>query len=318
ERRRAGGFVRHCHGDLHLRNICLIDGQPTLFDAIEFNDRIACIDTLYDLAFLLADLEHRDLRALANAALNRYLDTTADCAGLALMPLYLAGRAGIRAQTLAAGAAAQSTAVARDRLVAEARENLALGLRFADPPPPRLIAAGGLSGSGKSTLAYALAPAVGSAPGAVVLRTDVIRKQLAGIAPTGRLPPESYTKEESARVYAALMARATDILASGYAVIADAVFADPAERAAIEACARAAGVGFAGIWLDAPPPVLAARVSTRVKDASDATADVVRMQAALDIGRLDWTKVAASGTPAAVHTAATYALGLAGRRVEAD
>ena len=86
DRRHADGFVRRCHGDLHLRNICLIDGRPTLFDAIEFNDAIACVDILYDLAFLLMDLERRGLRGEANLLLNRWLRDEADLAGLAAAP----------------------------------------------------------------------------------------------------------------------------------------------------------------------------------------------------------------------------------------
>ena len=101
ETRKAAGKVRRCHGDLHLRNICLLDGKPTLFDCLEFSDALASIDILYDLAFLLMDLEHRGLAHLANRVLNRYLDRTEEDDGLEAMPLFLSLRAGIRAHVTA-------------------------------------------------------------------------------------------------------------------------------------------------------------------------------------------------------------------------
>ncbi|MBV9375890.1 MAG: phosphotransferase, partial [Alphaproteobacteria bacterium] len=100
-RRRAAGKVRHCHGDLHLRNICLLDNKPTLFDCLEFDEGLASIDVLYDLAFLLMDLEHRGFGHFANSMLNRYLDRTEEDDGLAAMPLFLSLRAAIRAHVTA-------------------------------------------------------------------------------------------------------------------------------------------------------------------------------------------------------------------------
>ncbi|MBT3534524.1 MAG: phosphotransferase, partial [Rhodospirillaceae bacterium] len=107
EERRVNGFVRHGHGDLHLANIYLDDGKPTLFDAIEFDDRLAQNDVLYDIAFLLMDLWHRDLRGEANRVFNRYLLRTADLDGLGALPLFLSLRAGIRAHVTATMAAGQ-------------------------------------------------------------------------------------------------------------------------------------------------------------------------------------------------------------------
>ena len=129
--RKTAGFVRHGHGDLHLRNIALIDGRPTLFDCIEFSQEIACVDVLYDLAFLLMDLWHRDLRAHANATLNRYLEISNDYDGLAALPLFLASRAAIRAHVTGTMASEAADAVARDGLAAEARAYLDLGRALA-------------------------------------------------------------------------------------------------------------------------------------------------------------------------------------------
>jgi aminoglycoside phosphotransferase family enzyme/predicted kinase len=308
--RKAEGFVRRCHGDLHLRNICLIEGRPVLFDAIEFNDRVACIDTLYDFAFLLMDLERRGLRALANIAFNTYLEQSGDRRGLAALPLFLACRAGVKAQTAAAGARAQIDPAKRAALMAEAEACLALGETFLAPPPARFVAIGGLSGTGKSTVARHVAPLLGAAPGAVVLRSDVLRKQLAGIAATTRLAPEAYTKEAARQVYDALFAAARDVAASGQAVIVDAVFARPDERAAIAAAARDAGVAFTGLWLEAPAEVLERRIADRRGDASDATVAVLRRQLAYDLGPMTWHRVDAAGAPEDVAVRGASAIGL--------
>lgn len=308
EERRRAGFVRRCHGDLHLRNICLVDGRPTLFDAIEFNDLLSCIDTLYDLAFLLVDLERRGLRALANLAFNRYLEATADYGGIAALPLMLACRGGIKAHTRAASAAAQPRAAAREPLIAEARRSLALAIAALPPPPPCLIAVGGLSGTGKSELARRLAPEIGAMPGAIVLRTDVIRKRQAGVGPGIRLGQSRYTAESTEAVYRELVDRARAIIAAGHAAIVDAVFADPRERAAAAAAAGELGVKFTGLWLTAPAAVLEQRIAGRRGDASDATAAVLRRQLGYNTANIAWFPIDASGTPADTLEAARKAL----------
>ena len=211
--RRAGaGAVRRCHGDLHLRNIVLIDGKPVPFDAIEFSERIASIDVLYDLAFTLMDLCERGLRPLANRLLNEWLWRIAELPqapheeALALLPHFLSRRACVRAFVDAAGAALAGTGYEG------ARAYQRMALDFLKPAPPRLLAIGGLSGSGKTTLALKLAPEIGRAPGAVVVRSDVERKRQAGIALEQRMPPGSYSADASARIYAAFMARAERVL----------------------------------------------------------------------------------------------------------
>ena len=183
--------MRRCHGDLHLRNIVLLAGQPVPFDAIEFSDKIANIDVLYDLAFTLMDLARQDLGALANRLLNEWLWRVADVPGashdeaLALLPLFLSRRAAIRAYVDSAITAVSGG----DNAPARAYQQAAL--RFLQPAPPRLLAVGGLSGSGKTTLALRLAPDIGRAPGAVVVRSDVERKRLAGLGLEERMPAGS-------------------------------------------------------------------------------------------------------------------------------
>ena len=156
--------MRSCHGDLHLRNICLINGVPTLFDSVEFNEAISCIDVLYDLAFLLMDLWRRNLRSHANAVFNEYFARTVDLEGLRLLPLFLSCRAAVRAKTSVTAAKVQPDERQRSELQTASRQYLALAQTFLCTPPPYLIAVGGFSGSGKSTLARRLGPGAGAAP----------------------------------------------------------------------------------------------------------------------------------------------------------
>ena len=290
EERRRDGFVRHCHGDLHLRNIVLLDGRPVLFDGIEFDERLAVIDIAYDIAFLLMDLEQRGLRPLGNMFLNRCLDATEDYAALALLPLFLSARAAIRAKIAVTMAALRPDDAAAQRLKQDAAAYLDHALAALEPPPPRLVAIGGLSGSGKTRMARALAPSLGPSPGAVVLRSDALRKRLFGIGEAERLPNHAYTPAVTEQVYAGLLDRARAVLAAGHAVVLDAVHARPAERAAVARVAAEAGVRFDGLWLDAPLDTRIARIAARRGDASDATAEVARLQEGYDLGPLEWLR----------------------------
>jgi uncharacterized protein len=306
ERRRDTGFVRQCHGDLHLRNIVLLDGRPTLFDGVEFDDRISCTDVFYDLAFLLMDLWRRQLPRHANTVLNRYLTETGDFEAVCLLPLFLSCRAAVRAKTSATAAASlQSDEPRGDELAATAREYLAMAARLLHPPRPCLVAVGGLSGSGKSTLAYGVAPSIGAVPGAVVLRSDETRKQLAGVPVLERLGADAYSPRMSERVYGAVAERAAVLLHGGHSVVVDAVFARPEARTAIEHVASAASVPFMGLWLDAPESVLISRVEGRRNDPSDADAAVIRAQRDRDIGHMQWSRIDASHSPEAVLSNAT-------------
>lgn len=296
--RRAAGWVRHCHGDLHLGNIVLLDGVPVLFDALEFDEALACTDTLYDLAFLVMDLDERGLRPQAWTVLQAYVERTGVEPGLALLPLFLSVRAAVRAKV--AGLRARTlAAAARSEGIATAHAYLAYAAAALAPPPPRLLAVGGRSGTGKSSVARALAPGLGAAPGAVLLRSDVVRKTLAGVAPTTRLPSEAYTAARSAEVFAAIARHAKVLLAAGRTVIADGVFGAAAQRQEIAAAARAAGVPFRAVWLEAPEGELERRVAARRNDASDADLAVVRSQAGhLARARTGWPGIAA-GRPLA-------------------
>lgn len=312
DRRRDSGYVRQCHGDLHLGNVVVLDGVPTPFDAVEFSDDISAIDVVYDLAFLLMDLWHRALPHHANVALNEYLRHTRDLESLALLPLFLSCRAAVRAKTNATAATLSHDAAARRPLVATARQYLDLAQTFLAPPGPVLVAVGGRSGSGKSTAAAALAFTIGAAPGALYLRSDLIRKDLCGVAPLTRLPAAAYTADVTARVYARLCHDAAVALAAGHAVVCDGVFGEAWERSALDDVARESGVPFVPVWLDAPDATLRARVAARRDDVSDATEAVIERQAAY-VPPAAWMRVDASDT--ADITAARVAEVLAARGV---
>jgi len=289
-RRRDDGWVRRCHGDLHLGNILLESGQPILFDCIEFNDALSELDILYDLAFLLMDLDFRRRRDAGVRVLSAWLDETARSFpdglwdGLAALPLALSIRAAVRCHVQAH---ADDLAAARAYLLA--------AIAHLKPAPPVLAAVGGLSGSGKSTFARLAAPGLGGSPGAVVLRSDEVRKRLWGVGPLDRLPGEAYGPGTSERVYQALLAEAGACLTAGRSVILDAVFLKPEERTAARILAESRGVAFQGLWLEADPDLLRQRVADRTGDASDADVEVLERQMSRDPGAMDWLSAPSGG-----------------------
>jgi aminoglycoside phosphotransferase family enzyme/predicted kinase len=290
------GLVRRCHGDLHLGNIVLIDRKPVLFDAIEFDARIASIDVLYDLAFPVMDLLRYGRLAAANRLLNRYLELTAPdhLDGLECLPLFMSLRAAIRAEVLLARL--QRSGDDHAAVIESSWRYFELARTLMDPDKPMLVAVGGLSGTGKSVLARALAPDLAPQPGAIVLRSDALRKQLFGVPETARLPESAYRTEITRQVYQTLAKRAQAILAQGHSVVVDAVFADAAERAAIAAVAQPPGLRFVGLFLVADLATRQSRVGRRQHDASDATPEIAGIQESYVLGRVDWVRIDASGT----------------------
>jgi aminoglycoside phosphotransferase family enzyme/predicted kinase len=272
------GAVRHGHGDLHLRNICVFEGRVRLFDAIEFEPRFSHVDILYDFAFLQMDLMHRGQERIAALVESRYLTATRDYSGLRLLPLFVSVRAAVRALV-----AMLSPDDGRD---AEAGVYLDLALSVLDArPPPRLIAIGGRSGTGKSTVALALARRLPW--GAVVIRSDEVRKRLLGAAPETPLGAEAYRPDVSDRVYRRMLGDARRALDAGATVILDATFLSDSGRAAARSLGEASGVPLTGVWLAADDTVLRARLVGRTHDASDADVAVLRNQTEpRDLG--DW------------------------------
>lgn len=288
DQRGRDGKIRRCHGDLHLRNICLLDGKPRLFDCIEFNDQIATVDTLYDLAFLLMDLWHRGFRHDANLVANRYLDDADDEDGFALLPFFMAIRAAVRAHVTATQV--EEGGEGSDALVEVARSYFTLARDLLGQATPRLIAIGGLSGSGKTTLADRLAPEIGMPPGARIIESDRVRKALHGVPAETKLPAEAYRPEVSEQVYHEMARRAGLILADKGCVVADAVFDRPAHRQLIEAAAVSEGAPFRGVWLEAGSEVLKRRVAERSLNPSDADLGVLELQLQRKLEPIDWDR----------------------------
>ncbi len=282
------GRVRLCHGDLHLGNIAVIDDAPVLFDCLEFDPELAVTDVLYDLAFVLMDLWARGLRHEANVVANAYLDRRDDDEdGVVLLPLMLSVRATVRAHVAAAGGDPERAGAYLD-----------LALALTEPATARLVAIAGASGTGKSTVARAVGGDVGAPPGARILRTDVLRKRLAGVPVVEHLPASSYTPAASARVYDEVHRLAAQALAGGQSVIVDAVSGQPGEQAALAALAERTRASFTGVWLELPEAARIERIARRGPDASDADAAVARAQTtALSPPGEPWHRVdAATGT----------------------
>jgi aminoglycoside phosphotransferase family enzyme/predicted kinase len=302
DERAAGGLVRLCHGDLYLRNICLFERRPTPFDCIEFDERLARIDVLYDVAFTLMDLWLSGRHDLANLLFNRYASalnrTLPDLParvrdGFRTLPFFMALRAAIRAH-IAASQALSSAETGDMAHTQEARAYFALAGDLLAPRSQILIAIGGLSGSGKSTMAAAIAAEFGPPPGARTLNSDRTRKAMHKIRPDQSLPPAAYEISITAAVYLRLMSRSLDALLQGAAVIVDAVYSTEAERAAIAKIAEEKHVPFCGLWLEADPEILRKRVSERPKGPSDANVAVLEAQLARGAGQIDWTRIDSS------------------------
>jgi hypothetical protein len=227
DRRRAEGKVRRCHGDLRLANICLWRGRPTLFDCIEFSDEIGCVDVLYDLAFLLMDLDLRGRGDLGNAVFNAWMDLAPETDGLRALPLFLALRAATRSYALAGGARRQTDPEQAARLLASARRHVHASIDLLRPRRPVLICLGGDSVSGRDELATMFAARTAPAPGARIVH----------LTPVGE----------------AAWRDANDVLAAGCSVVIEGAFTDAAERRRAGDMAARLAVPSYGFFLGTPP-----------------------------------------------------------------
>ncbi|MDY6407516.1 MAG: AAA family ATPase [Pseudomonadota bacterium] len=289
--RQKSGFVRKCHGDLLLSNIAYEDGQFIFFSPIEYNEDLCTIDTLYDLADVLMDMEASGLRRLTNILFNHYMAYTNDLAGFPLLGLYQSLRAARRA-AVCAKKATLLHGWNRRSMIRKARHYFDLACHFVSSGTPVLIACGGLSGSGKSRIAREIAGYWDPAPGAVVLRDDIVKKQMTGLTPTENLDKRYDTQAFENVVYDVLRQQAKLALSVGSCVILDALFYNEAERLAAEKLAQDMKVPFVGLWMDAPLAIREERVKTRLRNPSD-----VRDRAELDeqltfnTGHITWHKI---------------------------
>lgn len=284
EARRAGGFVRECHGDLHLGNIALVDGEIQIFDCLEFNPAYRWIDVANENAFLTMDLAYRGRSDYAARYLNDYLELTGDYESLALLAYYQVYRALVRAKIAlirARQAGLDPPAVAAARRDFEL--HLRLALRFTARQKPAIVITHGLAGSGKTTASQALLERLA----AVRIRSDVERKRLFGLASRELATPpmrhDLYSAAAGARTYAEMERLVAIAVAAGYPAIADATFLKAEQRLRMRALAQSLGVPFLILDCRAPEALLRERIVARLarhSDASDATPAVLERQIA--------------------------------------
>ncbi|AOJ72526.1 MULTISPECIES: bifunctional aminoglycoside phosphotransferase/ATP-binding protein [Burkholderia] len=277
--RRASGYVRACHGDLHLDNVVKHGRDALMFDCIDFDDALRWIDVINDLSFLLMDLHAHGRADLAHRLLNRWLDETGDFAGLAALPLYVAYRALVRA--LVATMRGGGDAAARAAHIERARRYVDVAAREARARRPCLLLCHGYSGSGKSVASRALADVCG----AIRLSSDSERKRARPFAAVDArpLPAAAYTPQQIDAQYERLRALARDVLRAGYTALVDATFLSQARRARFVALAREMGVPVFILDFRASRACLEKRVDARAaaqNDRSDAGAAVLATQLA--------------------------------------
>lgn len=275
DQRKIDGFIRECHGDIHLANVTLLDDHVLLFDCIEFNEPFRLIDVISDAAFLAMDLEDRGLKSLSRRFINAYLELTGDYRGLTLLPFYKAYRAMVRAKISLFRLAQEQDPVERVVILRQYRNYAALAESYSAIPARFLAITHGVSAVGKSHVAMRLVEAFG----AIRLRSDVERKRLFPTADEAEL----YASATTLATYNHLHQHAADILQAGFPVVLDATYLKQAQRQAAHAVAEQTGVPFLILDCHAPEAVIAAWLAERQvegRDPSDATLEVIHAQEA--------------------------------------
>lgn len=271
--RQADGFIRPCHGDLHLKNITLIENRPCIFDCIEFSDEFRIIDTMNDVAFLVMDCDAHGRADLGLRFLSRYLEHTGDYSGLRPLNLYLFYRATVRGKVSTLLATEITAENERKQAFIEAKQYFDLAATYTQTKQAELFAIGGLSGSGKSHLAL-----LGSGmERAIIIRSDATRKRIASDYPDLDL----YSRNMHINTYTAMFEAAHTALDAGFSVILDATFLHPDSRQQVYKLATACDAPLHFFWLDIEEPVLRDRITQRqhaANDISDATLCVLDLQ----------------------------------------
>ena len=273
----ANNKIKECHGDLHLKNICLWQGKIQLFDRIEFNELFRFVDVMYDVAFTMMDLEARGRKDFANAFLNTYLEQTGDYEGVPLLPLYLSRQAYVRAKVTSFLLDDPSVPeAAKQEAQATASDYYRQAWEYTQNRQGKLTMMSGLSGSGKSTVAKAMA----KKSGAVILRSDAVRKQIAGISVDEKGSDELYSSEMSQKTYSRLAELGTMLAQEGFNVILDGKYDRVALRETVIKAAKENQIPLEIISCTAPIEVMSHRLTSRQGDVSDATADLLQSQQA--------------------------------------
>ncbi len=279
KQRKEQGFVRECHGDMHLRNMAWVNHRPLVFDCIEFNPDLRWIDVVSEIAFLVMDLLQRREPELAWRFLNAYLEVGGDYAGMRLLPFYLTYRAMVRAK-VAAIRASQPGIPAEDQAQAEQElvEYLQLAQQCSRDPRPMLLITRGLSASGKSTLASQLLEKLG----AIRIRSDVERKRLFGMDANNRagfsFGKGIYNSAASEKTYARLLQLADMLLEAGFPVIVDAAFLKAEQRRPFQILAETRQLPYMILELQASKDTLRQRIQHRTKGVSDADLSILEQQ----------------------------------------
>ncbi len=281
EARRRDGFVRECHGDLHLGNIAFVDGEIVIFDCIEFNDRLRWIDVMSEVAFAVMDMQDRNRADLAFRFLNRWLEITGDYEGLAVLRFYLVYRAMVRAKVARLRTAQLEEGKAKAALLAEYGGYVALARADAHPPRPAIVITHGLSGCGKTAASEAL---LERAP-AIRVRTDVERKRLRGLAAESSsgsgIDSGLYAPQATEATYRRVLALARVIANAGAVAIVDGAFLKRWQRELFRGLAGELGIPFAILAFGASESTLRQRVTARTlagTDASEADISVLENQ----------------------------------------
>ena len=275
EQRQQNHWIRECHGDLHLDNICFWHDKIQLFDRIEFNEPFRFVDVMYDVAFLVMDLEAEAHKELANVFLNTYIEQTGDWEGLAILPLYLSRQAYVRAKINSwLWDTPSLTDENKRQAAAKARNYYYLAWQYTRPQSGKLIMMSGLSGSGKTTVAKHLAQNLG----AIHIRSDAVRKHLSSIPLDQSGESSIYTPAMTQKTYGRLLELSTKLASQGFTVILDAKYDRQTLRSAVITQAQNNQIPLEIVLCTAPEEVLRDRILARTGDISDATVDLLESQ----------------------------------------
>ena len=271
--------IRACHGDLHLGNICEWNDEILLFDCIEFNEPFRFVDVMYDIAYVVMDLEMAGRKDLANAFINQYAEETGDWEGLKVLPIYVSRQSYVRAKVTSFMLGDPSVSDEDKRAASEkAAKYYRLAWSYLQDFKPgkkgAMVAMAGLSGSGKSTVAKALA----KEKNAIYLRSDAVRKHLAGVPLDQKGGDDIYTAEMSDKTYSRLIELGVDLANEGYSVVLDAKFDRKEKREEAIAAAKAQDIPLSFVYCQAPEAVLKSRLDQRSGDIADATAEIMARQ----------------------------------------
>jgi len=273
DERRRGGFVRECHGDLHTNNILLLNGEPRMFDCVEFNESFRWVDVLSDLAFLCMDLADIGRHDFAHRLLNTFLEITGDYAGLKVWRFYLVYRAIVRAKVAAIRSRQTEEPGPRADASREVDNYLTLAGQYTQPRVPKLIIAHGPAGSGKSTLTRRLVDELGM----IRIRSDIERRRTS----VSSSADDRYSESSRQHVYDQMERQAESVIHSGQSVIVDATFLSRTNRATFHRLAERLSVEFVILDFQAPLEILQERIMRRQsvgQDASEATVEVLTTQ----------------------------------------